>query len=77
MSGKIGERHASACRYKYDVPEGSRRSARRIHFWPCEVYNRRFTVRYHVSRPFCTEIERGSCHRPDEGAEPKWLFVPE
>jgi len=37
MSERIGERHASACRYKNEIPEGSRRSARRIHFWPREV----------------------------------------
>ncbi len=37
MSETIGERHASACRYKNEVPEGSRRSARRTHFWPPEV----------------------------------------
>jgi len=30
----IGERHASACRYKNDVPEGSRHSAHRTQFWP-------------------------------------------
>ena len=34
MSETIGERHASACRYKNEVPEGSRRSARRTHFQP-------------------------------------------
>ncbi len=34
MSVRIGERHASACRYKNEVPEGSRRSARLTHFWP-------------------------------------------
>ena len=28
MSERIRERHASACRYKDNVPEGSRRSAR-------------------------------------------------
>ena len=38
MSVRIGERHASACRYKNEVPEGSRRSARLTHFWPREVY---------------------------------------
>ena len=27
---RIGERHASACRYKDEVPEGLRRSARRL-----------------------------------------------
>lgn len=37
MSARIGERHASACRYKGDVPEGLRRSARRTHFRPCGV----------------------------------------
>ena len=37
MIERIGERHASACRYKKDVPEGSRRSARQTHFWPREV----------------------------------------
>jgi len=37
MSERIGERHASACRYKNEVPEGSRHSARRTHFWPREV----------------------------------------
>ena len=37
MCARIGERHASACRYKGNVPEGSRRSARRIHFGPHEV----------------------------------------
>ena len=34
----IGERHASACRYKNEVPEGLRRSARRTHFWPRAGY---------------------------------------
>ena len=34
MSETIGERHASACRYKNEIPEGSRRSARRTHFRP-------------------------------------------
>jgi len=38
MSERTGKRHASACRHKNQVPEGSRRSARRTHFWPCEVY---------------------------------------
>ena len=33
MIERIGERHASACRYKNEVPEGSRHSARRTHFW--------------------------------------------
>ena len=33
----IGERHASARRYKNEAPEGLRRSARRIHFRPREV----------------------------------------
>jgi len=37
-SDRIGERHASACRYKNEVPEGLRRSAHRSHFWPREVY---------------------------------------
>ena len=32
-----GVRHASACRYKNEVPDGSRRSARRTHFPPREV----------------------------------------
>ena len=38
MLERIGERHASACRYKNTVPEGSRHSARRTYFWPCGVY---------------------------------------
>ena len=29
---ELGERHASACRYKNEIPEGSRRYARRTHF---------------------------------------------
>ena len=33
-SETIGERHASACRYKNEVPEGSRRSVRRTYFRP-------------------------------------------
>ncbi len=33
MIERIGERHASACRYNDEAPEGSRRSARRTHFW--------------------------------------------
>ncbi len=37
MSERIGERHASACRYKNEEPEGSRRSARRTHFQPREA----------------------------------------
>ncbi len=37
MSERIGERHASACRYENEIPEGSRSSARRTHFWPREV----------------------------------------
>ena len=37
MSDTIGERHASACRYKNEVPEGSRRSARPTHFCPREI----------------------------------------
>ena len=36
-SDRIGERHASACRYKNDVPEGLRRSAHRSRFRPREV----------------------------------------
>jgi len=36
MGERIGERHASACRYQNEVLEGSRRSARRTHFWPRE-----------------------------------------
>ena len=32
MCETIGERHASACRYKNAVPLGSRRSARRTQF---------------------------------------------
>ncbi len=36
MARLIGERHASACRYENNVPEGSRHSARRTHFWPRE-----------------------------------------
>ena len=39
MNETIGERHASACRYKNKVPEGSRRSARSAHFLP-RVLNR-------------------------------------
>ena len=34
MSERIGERHTSACRYKNEVSEGSRRPARRTRFWP-------------------------------------------
>ena len=34
MRETIGERHASACRYNNEVPEGLRRSARRNHLWP-------------------------------------------
>jgi len=45
MSEEIGERHASACRYKNEVPEGSRRSARRTHFWPREALWNPFRVR--------------------------------
>ena len=30
----------SACRYKNEVSEGSRRSARRLHFWRCGAYGR-------------------------------------
>ena len=38
MSERIGERHASDCRYKTsDVPEGSRHSAHRTLFWPCVI----------------------------------------
>gem|GEM_PF-5377671 len=37
VSDKIGERHALACRYKKEVPEGCRRSARRTQFRPREV----------------------------------------
>ena len=37
MSETIGERHASACRYKNEVSESSRRSARQTHFWSREV----------------------------------------
>ncbi len=37
MIERIGERHASACRYKNDVPEGSRHSARLTHFLTREV----------------------------------------
>ena len=37
VNERIGERHASACRYKNEVPDGSRRSVRRTHFWPREV----------------------------------------
>ncbi len=33
----IGERHALACRYKNEIPLGSRHSARPTHFWPCTV----------------------------------------
>ena len=40
MSDTIGERHASACRYKNEIPEGSRRSARQTRFRPREVYKR-------------------------------------
>ncbi len=39
MSERIGERHASACRYEDEVPEGSRHSARRTHFWTRDVYS--------------------------------------
>ena len=42
MDETIGERHASACRYKNEVPEGSRRSARRTHFCPRGVSLVRF-----------------------------------
>ena len=34
ISETIGERHASACRYKNEVLKGSRRPARRTHFRP-------------------------------------------
>ena len=37
MSERTGERHASACRYESEIPEGSRRSARRIHFGQCRA----------------------------------------
>ena len=37
MNERIGERHASTCWYKNEVPEGLRRSARRTQFWPREV----------------------------------------
>ena len=39
MSETISERHASACRYKNEIPAGSRRSARRTHFRPRGVYS--------------------------------------
>ena len=39
MSERIGERHASACRYEDEVPEGSRHSARWTHFCRREVYS--------------------------------------
>ena len=42
-----GERHASACRYNNEVPEGSRRSARRTHFRLRGVYVNEPTDRRH------------------------------
>lgn len=38
---RIGERYASTCRYRNDVLESSRHSARRTHSWPREVFKKR------------------------------------
>ena len=57
MSETIGERHASACRYKNEVPEGSRRSARRIHFRPRGVCI--ITRKTHLSDPDVLIVGQG------------------
>ena len=63
MNVRNGERHASACRYKNEVPEGSRHSARRTHFWPRGVYtspSRHGLIPLHASFlvPMTTELPK-------------------
>jgi|GEM_PF-2502526 len=64
MIEKVGERHASACRYKDEVPEGSRRSARRTHFWPRDA-DQRFRAR---------SVRRTRDSRPKTNASGRMMF---
>ena len=56
MSERIGERHASACRYKNEVPEGSRRSARqKLFHWftrSCDKFHEKTRVKFTFTNCF-------------------------
>ena len=77
MIERIGERHASACRYKNEVPEGSRRSARRKHFWPGEVQVDRIDtpsssrLSRKISRSIASSFSRGSAVPASSALSPR------
>ena len=54
----IGERHASACRYKNEVPKGLRHSARRTHFRPRGVYDHRLAIELGLFSLRCLQHRR-------------------
>jgi len=69
MSEGIRARHSSACRYKNEIPEGLRRSARRTHFWPRDVSNYAIqnpphtwpSLSVHLRTWFCGSETGGTC----------------